>query len=131
MASSVAGVIEPALQTDRDPPLLAGRPTDDLAAYDLYLLRGYTPQYRFLAACYAHLGRLDDADRRRSRIMWDRRATVELPDLARPRALLLLPTVVGLAVCALSHLRFGSAIAVERGMGRRTSAAGLSSRRPS
>jgi adenylate cyclase len=35
-ASSVAGVIEPALQaaeTDRS----AGRPTDDLTAYDLYL----------------------------------------------------------------------------------------------
>jgi hypothetical protein len=39
---------------------LAGRSTDDLAAYDLYL-RGYAPEYRFLAACYAHLGRLDDA----------------------------------------------------------------------
>jgi hypothetical protein len=58
-SSSVAGVIEPALQA-AETARLAGCPTDDLAAYDLYL-RGYTPQYRFLAACYAHLGRLDDA----------------------------------------------------------------------
>jgi len=59
VASSVVGVIEPALQA-AETARLAGRLTDDLAAYDLYL-RGYTPQYRFLAACYAHLGRLDDA----------------------------------------------------------------------
>jgi TolB-like protein len=36
VASSVAGVIEPALQT-AETARAAGRPTDDLAAYDLYL----------------------------------------------------------------------------------------------
>jgi TolB-like protein len=39
VASSVAGVIEPALQA-AETARSAGRPTDDLAAYDLYL-RGY------------------------------------------------------------------------------------------
>ena len=39
VASSVAGVIEPALQA-AETARSAGRPTNDLAAYDLYL-RGY------------------------------------------------------------------------------------------
>jgi adenylate cyclase len=39
VASSVAGVIEPALQA-AETASSAGCPTDDLAAYDLYL-RGY------------------------------------------------------------------------------------------
>jgi adenylate cyclase len=39
VASSVAGIIEPALQA-AETARSAGRPTDDLTAYDLYL-RGY------------------------------------------------------------------------------------------
>jgi adenylate cyclase len=88
VALSVAGVIEPTLQAV-EIRLSSERPTSDLTVYDLYLralshisiwekrdiitaldlllLRslqehaGWAPTYRFLAACYAHMGRLDDA----------------------------------------------------------------------
>src|SRR5438477_1087267 len=64
VASSVAGVIEPALQA-AETARSAHRPTNDLTAYDLYLPKllvaihedPSNPQpYRYLAASYARMG---------------------------------------------------------------------------
>lgn len=62
-ATSVAGVIEPALQNLGIVHFFA-RHFDDAAAKLLLAIQGDRSQpspYRFLAACYAHMGRLDDA----------------------------------------------------------------------
>ena len=58
VAASVSGVIEPALQA-AEIRYSAKRRMTDLTAYDLYV-RARLP-YRYLAACYARMGRLDEA----------------------------------------------------------------------
>jgi TolB-like protein len=59
IASSVAGVIEPALQ-DAETTRSAGRPTRDLAAYDLYL-RGYALALSSASRFREALGLLEEA----------------------------------------------------------------------